>query len=242
MADFGFTSEDVIREVLGISPRVLLSFSTGKDSIAAYLAIREAGFEDIQPFYLYQVPGNLEFIEESLSYYERTLFGGRRVIRMPHPYLWAVMRNMIHQPPERVELIQFFDFAQIEHEEVQQFVLSDLGWPDTAMTAVGVRAADSQNRYAMFKRHGMRIAVNVEKRKFYPVFDWNKERALSAIRKSGVRLPVDYRVFGRTFDGFDARFLAPMKQYFPNDYRRILEWVPMADAEFFRHEHRQAAP
>ena len=98
MADFGFTSEQVLAEARRRSPRVLLSFSTGKDSIAAALALRRAGFDEVQPFYMYQVPGNLEFIEESLAYYERTLFDGVHIVRVPHPYVPAVMRHLLYQP------------------------------------------------------------------------------------------------------------------------------------------------
>lgn len=78
-----------------------------------------------------------------------------------------------------------------------------LDWPEATLTAVGVRAADSQNRYTMFKKLGMGAAVNVPSGKFYPVFDWNKEKLLSEIARAGVKLPVNYRVFGKTFDGPD---------------------------------------
>ena len=41
-------------------------------------------------------------------------------------------------------------------------------------------------------------------------------------------LPVDYEMFGRSFDGIDYRFISPIKERFPDDYARILEWFPMA--------------
>jgi hypothetical protein len=138
MADFGFTGEDVIREARRISPRVLLSFSTGKDSIGVALALRDAGFEDIQPFYLYQIPGNPDFIEESLDYYERKLFGGTHIVRLSHPYIAKVMIHKIHQPPNRVELIDFFDFQMYTGSELQADLAGELGWPEDALTAVGV--------------------------------------------------------------------------------------------------------
>lgn len=59
--------------------KTILAFSTGKDSIAAMQAIRDA-FDEVIPVYMYLVPG-LEFVEESLAYYERVLFGGRRILR-----------------------------------------------------------------------------------------------------------------------------------------------------------------
>lgn len=235
---FDFTGDDVIREAKRISPKVLLSFSTGKDSIGAALALRNAGFEDIQPFYMYQVPGNLEFIEESLVYYERVLFNGRRIVRLPHPYIQRSLRNLILQPPERVTDILAMDIEPYNATDLQESLSEWLGWPEDTLTALGVRAADSQNRYTMFKRLGMAAAINPSSKKFYPIFDWNKETLLSNINKAGVKLPVDYRVFGKTFDGFDLRFLYPLKKHFPRDYERVKFWWPMCDVEFFRYEHR----
>jgi 3'-phosphoadenosine 5'-phosphosulfate sulfotransferase (PAPS reductase)/FAD synthetase len=185
MADFGFTSEDVIREARARSPQVLMSFSTGKDSIAAYLAIRDAGFEDIQPFYMYQVPGNLEFIEESLAYYERHLFDGRGIIRYPHPCIARVLATAMFQPPDRLPLLDDIDMERFTDVEVEGWIKQSLNYPLDALTATGVRAADSQNRYSAFKRYGMNAALNLNRGKFTPVFDWNKDRVIEAIVKAG---------------------------------------------------------
>lgn len=238
---FGFNSQDVIKEALRLSPKVLLSFSCGKDSIGAYLAIRDAGFEDIVCFYMMQVPGNLSFIEESLDYYERTLFGGRRIIRVPHPFIARAMQRAVLQPPERLDLIKEMDFESFTAQDLSASIADWLGWPETTLTAVGVRATDSQNRYSMFKKRGMGVAVNQSNGKFYPVFDWNKDKLLTEINKAGVKLPVDYRLFGKTFDGLDLRFIAPLKKHFPADYEKLRFWWPMIDVELFRYEHRQEA-
>jgi len=61
---------------------------------------------------------------------------------------------------------------------------------------------------------------------------------LDTIRAANIRLPVDYRWFGRTLDGLDYRFLAPLKAHAPRDYARVLEFFPLAELELFRMEHR----
>ena len=54
-----------VREKLAADGRpVLLAFSCGKDSIAAWLAMRDMGIE-VVPAYLYYVPG-LRFVDEDL--------------------------------------------------------------------------------------------------------------------------------------------------------------------------------
>ena len=75
--------------------------------------------------------------------------------------------------------------------------------------------ADSPMRRIGIKTHG---AINHNDKRFYPVYDWNKERLLNEIDAAGVKLPVDYELFGRTFDGLDYRFLKPISERFPEDY------------------------
>ena len=48
-----------------------------------------------------------------------------------------------------------------------------------------------------------------------------------------MKLGSDYKVFGRSFDGLDLRFLLPIKKHYPRDYQRILELIPLADLEIF---------
>ena len=78
------TGEEVIGQVRAACQDTLLAFSAGKDAIAAWLAIRPH-FERVIPYYLYLVPG-LEFVEESLAFYER--FFGAKIARLPHSRLY----------------------------------------------------------------------------------------------------------------------------------------------------------
>jgi len=38
------------------------------------------------------------------------------------------------------------------------------------------------------------------------------------------------------FDGIDYRFMKPIKDHFPRDYQRIIEWFPLAELEIKRRE------
>ena len=228
-------SEEIVRQVRReTGGKTLLAFSTGKDSIAAMLAIRDH-FDEVIPFYLYLVPG-LEFVEESLDYYERTLFGGRHIIRMPHPSLYRWLNGCVYQPPHRAPVIDAARLPEFDYKDVHDLIRMDYD-ADKAMVATGVRAADSPMRLVSIKQHG---AILRSKGEYFPVWDWKKARLLSEIQRSGVKLPIDYRVFGRSFDGLDARFLIPMRDHLPNDYRRVLEWFPLLEADIFRAERMAA--
>lgn len=228
------SGEQVIATVREQTDTILLAFSCGKDSIGAWLECRRH-FRRIVPFYMYTVPG-LEFVERALAYYEDWF--GERIYRVPHPSLYRMLNALVFQPPERCEAIESMGFIEIDYTYWHGELRSQLGLGPECYTASGVRAVDSPQRMIAMKRHG---AINHKKRQFFPVWDWRKDRLLTEIRDAGVKLPPDYRMFGRSFDGVDYRFLAPIKEHYPRDYARILDWFPLADAEIERRRYVGAA-
>jgi hypothetical protein len=227
------TSEEIIREIRKETDTVLLAFSAGKDSIAAWLAIREH-FKVI-PFYRYSIPG-LGFVERSLKYYEE--FFGTHIIRIQHPSLTRWLNNFVFTPPERCGVIEELDFPEFNYDDQRDILCEDLKLPpNQRWIANGTRATDSLQRRTHFKCHG---AINRNGRVFYPIWDWNSEGMMQEFKRSGVAMPVDYQLFGRSFDGIDFRFLNPIKDHFPEDYATILKWFPLAELEIKRFEYAQA--
>lgn len=223
------TSAELCEQMAAECDTIVLAFSTGKDSIAAWLQARKY-FRRVVPYYAYCVPG-LSFVERSLDYYEE--FFGTHIVRVPHKAFFDWLNCNIYQPPERKRAITEL---QLPGDEYNNLTIGDMirlygELPEAAYTAVGVRAADSPQRRLAISRYG---AINHSKKLFYPVYDWKKADVLAAIDEAGVKLPVDYKLFGRTFDGIDYRFLKPIKEHFPEDYERILELFPLADLELFR--------
>src|SRR5260370_26098405 len=81
---------------------VILAFSRGKDSIAAWLALREAGVE-VLPYHMYLIP-ELRFVDESLAYFA-DFFGCGPILNLPHPSLYRWLANLVYQPPDRCAVI-----------------------------------------------------------------------------------------------------------------------------------------
>ena len=54
-----------------------------------------------------------------------------------------------------------------------------------------------------------------------------------------MKLPVDYELFGRTFDGLDYRFVRPLRDKLPDDYDQVLKYFPAVEMEFMRYEFVQ---
>lgn len=225
-------SAELCEQMAAECDTAILAFSTGKDSIAAWLQMRRY-FNRIVPYYCYCVPG-LEFVEESLRYYED--FFGCHIYRLPHRSFFRWLRGYVYQPPARATTIERADLPS--DEEYNDDTIGDLirncaQLPDGAYVGNGVRMADSPYRRIGLKTHG---AINHNAKRFYPVYDWKKEDLMRAFLESGVKLPVDYRLFGRTFDGLDYRFLKPIKEHYPRDYEKIMDWFPLAELEIRRRE------
>lgn len=221
---------DVVRAATG-HDKALLSFSCGKDSWAAWLSARD--HFDFTPYYLYLVPG-LEFVEDYLGYAEQVL--GKRIVRLPHPSFYRWVNEMIFQAPERGPIIDAVGWPNWDYDDMRGAVIEDCGLPDDVWTATGVRAADSPMRRAsLIKNQG----VNARRRYFYPCWDWKKDRLVDELVRTGIKLPIDYKVFGRSFDGLDLRFLLPIREHFPRDYQTILDWFPLVDMEVARYEFAQ---
>lgn len=226
-------SERCIERIAETTDTVILSFSAGKDSIAAWLAIRPY-FKRIVPYFLYIVP-DLEFVEQSVRYYED--FFETRIYRMPHTSWFRMLKHLTFQPPERISIIDSFELGEPDYQEIRDLVCQTAKIPEGTFDAKGTRAADSIMRRTNFKRRG---GINWNKKFFFPVWDWRKDELVHRLRESGVKMPIDYQLFGQSFDGIDFRFLYPIKQHFPDDYARILEWFPLAELEIKRYEYAQA--
>lgn len=226
-------SNELCKAVSALSSgSAICSFSMGKDSIAAFIQMKRY-FERVELVFMYMVPG-LEFQETALSYYESKL--GVKIKRMPNPSLYRQIDACMYQPPQRIDLINELGLYVCDYDEVFSAAKIDYGLPVETFVGVGVRAADSLARRAACKQTGGII----DRRKiFWPVYDWNMAKVISEIRQSGIKLPVDYKIWGRTFDGFDYRFLKPLKQNFPNDYKRVMEFFPLAELEIFRYEQNR---
>ncbi|MBW8464858.1 phosphoadenosine phosphosulfate reductase [Acidovorax sp.] len=223
------TGLETIKAVRERQPETLLAFSTGKDAVAAWLAIRDH-FDRVHPYYLYLVPG-LEFVEHSLDYYER--FFGEKIARLPHPSLHRWLNNFTFQPPERCAVIEQANLPEFDYTDICRALIDDKGLQAGTLAADGVRAADSPLRRIAIKTHG---PISKKQGKYHPVWDWKKQDLIDCFAHYGVKLPEDYKLFGRSFDGLDLRFLLPLKRHRPADYRRVLDWFPLCDLEVFRWE------
>lgn len=230
----GVPSSEEIRQRLYDEGRpVAVAFSGGKDCMAAELALQETGVETVL-CHLYLIPGRepgktLNFIEDGLCRLEDQW--QKPIHRYPHPSFYRWLNNFLFQAPENCAVIEAAMLPTPTYEEMWQLIRADLGLDPDTWVADGVRAADSLPRRASIKAHG---AMKPKHHKVSPVWDWLNRSVYGFIERKGVKLPIDYEWFDRSFDGIDYRFLKPVHDNAPDDYERILEWFPLAELELIR--------
>ena len=223
------TSAEVIERLAALNKPVALSFSRGKDSIAAWCALEDAGVE-VVPVFFYCVPG-LRFEDESLAYFERKF--DKKIHVYPHPSFYKHLNRGVFQSPQHDPYIVGAALPTPTYELMWRLVKTDLDLPQDTWVADGVRAADSIVRRASFVKYGVMKDSN---HKVSPIADYLKKEVLDIIERHNVELPIDYELFGRSFDGLDYRFTKPLKDNLPDDYGRICKWFPLVEADIVRHE------
>ena len=223
----------LLEQIAEVNPTILLSFSAGKDSIGAWLALRDSGlFKKIIPFYGYLVPG-LKFVDESLAYYED--FFKTEIHRYPSPTYYRMMKSGSFMPLWHNRFMQEIELdANWDYNDLAEIICEDHGLDEDTFVATGVRAIDNMSRLAAMKKTGP-ITWNLLK--FHPIWDWNKNMLMTKIHRAEINLPPDYLAFGRSFDGIDRRYIGPIKALWPDDYKRIREFFPLVDTVLWREKY-----
>ena len=102
-----------------------------------------------------------------------------------------------------------------------------------AYNGVGQRSSDSMHRRNSMKKGGV-IDVTPELQRFYPIFDWTYDDLDREFRQAKIKLPVDYKLWNRSFDGVRYRFFPAIRKHYPKDWERICLFYPRAELELWR--------
>ena len=209
--------------------RLIMSVS-GKDSLAAWLYLRENGFELI-PYWCYDLPG-CSFDEQAFEYYQD--FFQTKIYRIPHPILYAKLRSGKFQTPDSWARLKAMNLPDYDYAVIESLIAMENGMGDNYLTAVGMRSADNLMRYRLLRQQG---AVGTKKRHFYyPVWDWKLSDVRAILNKYDCKLSRSYAYFDNTGNGVDYHTLDVLRKHLPDDYARILCVFPLAEMEILRFE------
>jgi len=218
-----YLPESEIVEYLKQQEQVLLSFSGGKDSLALWEVLRHYKIKVI-PFYMEIVPG-LSFVRKAIKHCEEHF--KQHVYITVHPDFYQMLRTGTAQPLHRIPVINYLELPRFEYTDVAKGVCITAGVPQDTVVAVGIRVRDSVLRRMRIKHWRIQNRI-------YPIWQATKQDVVNILTQNKTPVPDDYRMFGRSFDGIDYRFLEPIRTDYPEDYKKILEWFPLQRAELLR--------
>lgn len=227
------TPEDAIQSVLAETDRCVVSFSLGKDSWATWFALK-GRFREMVPVYLELVP-NLPFVTDYIKYAEDLI--GQKIWRFTHPSFYRMMHHGVFMPKYMDDAMQASGLTfMTDYEQPMRLVAEDLGWGvDLPWVAAGVRMADSPQRRAAMRTVAF---CDRKKKKFYPIADMPIEELEALLRANNVKLPFDYDMFGRSFDGITALYTIAIFEHDHESAAVLEQWFPLIRADIWRHRYR----
>ena len=228
------SSDYLCAEIAEHTDTVVLSFSMGKDSLAAYIQLKRF-FKNVHLYYLYLAP-NIPFIDANIAYYEQEF--GQKIVQLPSSIFAINYAGFLFQPVTNVDKIDTANFYTADKDKyndtlakaVKAYFNASLDTP----VADGVRADDNLNRRSAIVQYS---PYNFNRNQFRPVYDWSKSDCFNEIRKAGIKLPVDYQLWGRTFEGYDYKFIKGLKMWLPESYEVLRSWYPFIELEILRYEN-----
>lgn len=165
--------------------RTILAFSCGKDSVSTALALRDK--IEMVPVYHVIIPG-LEFVERTLTYYERELFGCK-IHRAAHGIGWNAIVNQCDMAPATAAMIERKNLRYL-NAGMSNRLKRKIAGADLPI-AVGIKAADSVQRHLSIKKSGPYTATSGQ---WYPVWDLKRADQVAMFKRSGIKLAIDYRI------------------------------------------------
>lgn len=225
-------SDALCREIAKASGGVcLLSFSRGKDALAAWLNLSRF-FDRIIPFTCAGIP-HVGFADEYLAYVERVF--GTHVIRIQDGGLYAMLDALVFQPPHDEPWIDAANLPTYDAQDIADIIRNHLGYPN-AWTAYGLNASDSIDRLITVRQCRGRYYGT---RSFYPNYDWTHKQIMEALRRSNLRLSNEYHIASRSFaGGLMPHTLLAVEKRAPDLLRQLEYYYPLLKASLCRSQWR----
>lgn len=199
---------------------VVLSFSTGADSVACYLRMREWGIKPAALVYWEYLPG-LPMVEGYIRWFEA--WSGETIHRIPHPLGLSDLRNGLFQRPAA-------DILMWRHSEIKK---SDLDkkrlnseilacFDRNPIMVIGLRYGDGFFRWKHLMESGP-----LRGNQWNPTASFTDSETSRIIREHGCRLPYEYGFLGRSFESPRPENCEKMEAHAPITWRAMCEAMPL---------------
>lgn len=210
---------DPIKTMSKITDSVIVGFSGGKESVVL-LDLCCKHFKRVYPYFLYLHP-DLEFQNRILKWYEKKY--GVEVLKLPHMdtsifFHYGSFRNGYYHYP-LIDINDIYSYLRVKY--------------NTYWIAAGERMDDSLWRRGMIHKSS---TIDKQRGRFYPLAMWKKREVLEYIKFHKLYYSKDQREGRGSFGSLHGRNLSILKQYYPDDYKRVLSLYPFAEASVLHYE------
>jgi len=232
--------ESTIEALRRLAPngRVLLQFSCGKDSLAAWVTLVKHGFT-VVPVYKEVIP-DVGFVSRCIAEYERIF--QTRVWKLPYKNLFRMLYEQYGPVTRSLATEDVISAAtpteadrKRESEETMTALMRQF---DCEVRIIGTKASDNLSRRVNFQVQG---PYNAKERLFALTWRLKRNAPFDIIMKTeinGERVPIPgfYLWLGRSPEWmFDSEYWLTRK-YYPEDYDRVLRLLPEATIRTKRFE------
>ena len=205
----------------------VLHFSCGADSVACFLRLKEFGITPIL-VYNYFIK-DLPMVKNYIDWFEKKF--NVHVYQFPSTLFSEMLDNALYQYPVlgRERFRNMIGTALEKHtkEWFDNFLDEAIG--GYVIHHFGLRYTDGIRRYQHLMKHG--CSYN---NKFYPIVSFQVKDIQGILEKHGCLLPIEYSLWGLSFESPRAWNINLIKEHCPGTYKKILEWFSLIGSEGLR--------
>jgi phosphoadenosine phosphosulfate reductase len=209
----------ILEERAAHSDSVIVSFSGGKDSLCVMdLCVRT--FKRVQPFFMYLIP-DLTCVEIELAKAEDRW--GIPILRYPHWIAFRILRYNVYR----------YLFSAGETADIQEAKLNDIYALVMADTGIRQIAYGGKRSDSLWRKRMM--ATGAADFSFAPLAGWNKFDVLSYLRMRNIPVPSGSATNACGID-LSTPSLLWMHDTHPHDFRKLLDYFPLAESVVYRRQ------
>lgn len=221
----------------------ILAFSRGKDSIPAWVWLREF-FHTIYVYHMAPAP-KLEYVETSLQYYEKVFESP--ILRFIDGEVLENIKGKSLQFLSTYELIDSLNFptGYYAHEEMARVVRDKYNCPN-AWHAMAMLANDNMFRLLNLRKKSPNGELSIEggfsrrPMTFYPTFDWTLAQNVEVLVNNNIHLPDDYLMSHRTISSIPgSNVIEALVNNYPADFEKIQALFPLIKTDWARNQFRR---
>ena len=209
----------------------ILHFSTGADSVACFLKLRENGIEPIL-VYKYFIK-DLPMVKNYIDYFEKKF--NVHVYQYPST-LWAEQyQNAWFQNPVKgydkyANKISMYCLDYYTKDRYDDIIADAVG--GDVIFHLGIRYTDGLHRYLHLMKHGCSFG-----NKFYPIASFKVGDIYDLLDKYDCRLPIEYKMWGISFESPRSFNIGYIRHECPETYKMLKEKMPLVGTLEYRDDY-----